>query len=450
VRPCTARRQQGAAIIALLALVGIVFSAILLTAMSGASTESEQDLQTARALSVAHRALIDYAVSVQPDTDVKRPGDLPCPDLDNDGDAEPTCSAASERIGRLPVETLELYDLVDGHGERLWYALSGNFDRSTVNRCPTPGGPNCLNSETVGTLTVRDQAGNTIHDGTVLGSGAIAVVFSPGPPIVRQGASTPQDRSCAGDGNVAACQATSTCSGTTGATALCNAVNYLEVVGAPLPPEDNADFLDGSTANGFIAGPVRDAGGNLLVNDRLVVLRHSDLIPRLEQRVAREVLRCLANYATTNGQRYPWAASVTADYTTALADQTNLRFGRLANSLPSSLASGLSGTWPADCPIRMATSPQAWWANWQNLMFYAVAPEHAPDASMVGCGTCLSVNGAPGRRVVVLAADRPLTGQVRGVGTAAVHYLEAPNEVGGPAFTRDVASGTFNDYVLSE
>jgi type II secretory pathway pseudopilin PulG len=448
--PNTGARQQGVALIVLVALIGIAATTLLITAIAGGPA-ADPDRQTERALSLAHRALIDYAVAVQPDTAAKRPGDLPCPDRDNDGDAETTCSAANERIGRLPVKTLEIPDLVDGYGERLWYALSGSFDRSTVNQCAQPGDAGCLNSDTRGTISVRGADGAVLHDGTNLPSGAIAVVLSAGPPITRYGASTPQDRGCTGDPNVAFCQLLRRCSNLSGTAAMCNPVNYLDA--APTPAEDNANFTDSSTTDGFIQGPILDASGNKVVNDRLLVVRYADLMPRLEQRVAREAIRCLQDYAALpgNGGRYPWAASVYADYRSSLADDGGREFGRLPNYMPASEYDGRSGTWPASCPVSRSTAQQQWWANWQNLVFYALANGYEPDAWPVGCGGgCLTVNSpSPAdKKAVVVVAGRRLGGQSRGVGRPADDYLEDTNANGGSYYKQAPAGATFNDTLL--
>ena len=226
---------------------------------------SDRDKVSLEALTQAKAGLIAYAVSVQPDTYAKRPGELPCPDLDNDGDAEITCFQAEQRIGRLPWRTLKLPDLRDGSGERLWYALSTTFQRKTFNQCPTSGGPACLNSDTRGTLTVRDSAGVVIFDASG-GGGAIAVLLAPGPVITRIGKREPQDRSCAGDANARKCEQSGVCTGPS--SARCQAINYLDVAGPPAlsvrdahdSTEDNADFSD-SRDNGLIAGPVRDSSG---------------------------------------------------------------------------------------------------------------------------------------------------------------------------------------------
>jgi hypothetical protein len=251
-----------------------------------------------------------------------------------------------------------------------------------------------------------------------------------------------------------------------GTTALCNPVNYLDV--ATAPAEDNADFVD-STANGFIQGPIFDATGNKILNDRLMVLRYSDLMPRLEQRVAREALRCLSDYAAASANHFPWAASTASDYTAQMTDGAGVPFGRLAQSLPASHASNvaLNTYWPRSCPISMdqidpswlltpAQIPQEqakkqWWANWTNLVFYRVAAGYAPDQGVTGCGAgCLTVN-APStadKKVVVIVAGRAFVAQTRGPGTAASNYLEDANAAGGTQFKQAPATAMFNDSLL--
>src|SRR6185436_20415405 len=112
--------QRGAALIVMLALVGIVAVALVLKVGYAAGDRTGRDTKTALALGQARDALIARAAM-----DVNRPGSLPCPDTDNDGAAElfagVNCPAY---VGRLPWRTLGLPDLRDGAGERLWYAVS--------------------------------------------------------------------------------------------------------------------------------------------------------------------------------------------------------------------------------------------------------------------------------------------------------------------------------------
>src|SRR5262249_54990152 len=162
---------------------------------------------------------------------------------DNDGTpATPgvDLSCAAGTIGRLPWKKLGLPDLRDGYGERLWYAVSSNYKNSPRTACANAGAAGCLNSDTTGTLTVRNPDGAAVNDATA-STGAIAVIIAPG-PILRRNDGTLQDRSAAGE-NLA--------------------VNYLDIANVG-SNEDNANFVDGN-ANGFINGPVRDASGNVIV-----------------------------------------------------------------------------------------------------------------------------------------------------------------------------------------
>lgn len=451
------RRQDGAVLLVVAGILAFALSAALLTRMHGV-TAAQRQRHDVHALAQAREALIAFATTVTPDTAAKRPGDLPCPDLDNDGDAEATCIGQAQRLGRLPWKTLGIADLRDASGERLWYAVSARFKRNNVNACPTPGGANCLNSESTGTLTVREPSGAILHDAGAA-SGAIALIFAPGGVLTRQGAASPQSRNCAGDANPALCIATGRCSST--ATPLCDAVNYLDRVGPPvltiagaaLSSEDNADILEGTTTNGFIQGPIR-SGDTLVVNDRIGIVRYGDILPALEKRVAITAQRCLAEYATSSGNRLPWAASPSANYTTALPDQIGLTFGRFPNSLAgAALSPGMAASWTPSCPIAWSAPPQKWWANWQNLVFFAIAPAYSPNAAVPACGACLAIAPASpvnDKRFIVMVAGRALAGQVRGIGAAVSAYLEDLNGSGGPVFVARDADLTFNDTVVYE
>ena len=458
------RRSRGAASLLVLVLVAI-FALILVRLFAGllsADDAGDRDKSSVQALAQAKAGLIAYAVSVQPDTYAKRPGEMPCPDLDNDGDAEITCFQASQRIGRLPWKTLKLPDLRDGYGERLWYALSGTFQRKTFNQCPISGGPACLNSDTHGTLTLRNSAGSIVLDGSSAEGGAIAVLIAAGAVTTRLGANGPQDRSCTGDADVKKCERTGVCSGS--GTALCQPSNYLELADSTVlsladarnSTEDNADFSDAARDNGLIAGPVRDAQGNVVVNDLMIPITYQDLMPLLEQRIAGEALKCLHDYAAAGTGRYPWAAPVSSDYIASLSDRAGERWGRIPQALNATKDSNtaMSTTWPSDCPASMDTSKKAWWANWKDQVFFAVAPGFAPDSASPGCAAgCLSVDppsAAADKRVVVAVAGRALAGQIRAVGAQPTNYLEPPNSAGGTRFERRPATATFNDLVVFE
>ena len=332
--------------------------------------------------------------------------------------------------------------------------------------CTSPGLAGCLNSDTLGTITVRDSAGNIIHDGTnpnpYSPSGVIAVIIAPGPPLKRQGAAAVQNRTCAGG----TCSADGQClSNPESATPKCNVQNYLDVVTGV---EDNADFVEvPPSTNGFISGTVRDASGNVIVNDRLVTITYQDLMPLLEMRVAMETLACLRMYATqgTNPGRYPWAnpvsSRVTPATTSSINDQTNTLFGRLPGTptfplgyLANTVATNatMPTAWPPGCTMPQGT----WWNNWRDHVFYAVADAYKPGAGApAGCavGSCLTVNPpstAASKEVAVLVAGNRLSAsQPRSTDTDKqnpANYLE--KNYTWPNFTKQPRSATINDTVV--
>lgn len=432
------------------------------------SSAIERDKITAAALAQAKAALIGYAAGVSISSG-GRPGDLPCPDTNDSGSTGSSCGNAAgttgqtTRIGRLPWKSLGLPDLRDGDGERLWYAVSSNFKYNIRTTCILPGQPGyisgaeagCLNSDSRGTITVRNSAGTVINDGSnpdpFTPSAVIAVIFAPGATLQRQDG-TLQNRDCSGG---TGCAVTGVCNST--ATAKCNPINYLDVLTSI--PEDNADFVDGSNTNGFINGVIRDANNNVIVNDRLITITYNDLMPLLERRVAKEVLNCLNLYASTpaNHGRHPWASR---QNDLSFNDASDVRFGRIPDTLinTASNSTGMNNFWPAGCSHTQGN----WWYNWKELVFYGVSNLHDPrDIPPMPCGSCLRVDPPSvtnDKAVVVVVAGTRLQGvnggQPRGTTpekSDSRNYLEGPNGTtssNNTTFTQKKSSNTFNDILL--
>ena len=152
--------QRGAA--ALMLMMSLVIAGLGFVLIKNLAPEARlraQDEATDAALAMAKAVLIGYASSAaMSKTSV---GNLLCPDLNDDGIAYSTgfgCAGAANqslRLGRMPWRTLGSPEMRDGSGARLWYAVSDNF-RSFQ--------PAASNSDTSGTITVRDAAGNILHD----------------------------------------------------------------------------------------------------------------------------------------------------------------------------------------------------------------------------------------------------------------------------------------------
>ncbi|MBI5660433.1 MAG: hypothetical protein HZC43_13030 [Nitrosomonadales bacterium] len=243
------RRQRGAALMVMLVIVVMGIAAALVGSLSATALKTAHQETTAAALAQAKEALIGRAAS-----DDNMPGSLPCPDTNNDGSAEMLSgNECPIYIGRLPWRTLKLPDLRDGGGERLWYALSGNF-RDDNSARP-------LNSNTQGQFTVKDAPGNT------LATGVVAIIFAPGE--ITYG----QSRGGA-DANIA------------------------------------ANFLEGENANGdsiFVSGQTTDT-----FNDRMTAISGDSLWPTVEKVVGKRFrgLPLLGTYYAASGA-FPFAAPFT-------------------------------------------------------------------------------------------------------------------------------------------
>ncbi len=118
ISPANASHQGGAALLVFMLFFFLGAMAWLLTRSGSAITRQQIDHATTAALAEAKSGLIGRAAQ-----DGNRPGSLTCPDTDNDGIANQVAGNCTAYIGRLPWKTLDLADLRDGRGERLWYAL---------------------------------------------------------------------------------------------------------------------------------------------------------------------------------------------------------------------------------------------------------------------------------------------------------------------------------------
>ncbi len=162
--------QRGAALVAIAAILAIAVVTMLTAAIARSATGPRRHAVSDQALATAREALIAHATS-RPIDDIVGPGYLPCPDLDDDGWAEPTCGSMTgetgqwQRLGRLPWKTLGLPDLRDAFGERLWYAVSSKH-KGLLNCTVSPACLDMSPEAALGTITVRDATGNVIHDGT--------------------------------------------------------------------------------------------------------------------------------------------------------------------------------------------------------------------------------------------------------------------------------------------
>jgi hypothetical protein len=255
-------RSQGGFVAIVMLLLLVIGSLYLIVTGLSTAAEAGRRLQedvTALALQQAKDALIARAA-----LDDNRPGSLPCPDLDNDGDADLLAgNNCPSYIGRLPWRTLGLPDLRDATGERLWYALSQNFTDSQGYR---------INSDVQGTLVIPGMAP---------AGGIVAIVFAPGTVVgtqQRQGAlGGSPDLPCAW-----------------GVHENCKVGNYLEGQNA------SVDLTYEQSARCERA----DCPGGVPFNDQLMVITHADLFAIVEPVVARRIEKEIVPQLTTYFERW--------------------------------------------------------------------------------------------------------------------------------------------------
>lgn len=256
-------RQQGAALLILVLLLLIAASYALVTRLGAVNTSAYQDDQTIWALAQAKEALLGYAAAypemASSPPDWKGPGYLPCPDSPiNDTDptqvgmASTNCRLSTgTSLGRLPWRYLGLPDLRDGSGERLWYAVSDNFNYN--------GGVVPMNSDTPGDIVVDGK------------SDIVAVIIAPGGAL--------------GD------QLRSTVPGEAGYS---TPSDYLE--------DENADPKDKK----FVSKSTGD------FDDIVSVITRTELMGIVEKRVMGAVAHALTNFRIITppvadpNSRYPW------------------------------------------------------------------------------------------------------------------------------------------------
>ncbi len=325
-------RQRGFSLLILVAILamGTIFALVAGLNKSAGALARARDQKTYAALAQAREALIADAVA-----DNNRPGSLPCPDTNNDGLTEaysgnecPGYVAASNvYIGRLPWKSLGLPDLRDSSGERLWYAVSRDWAKnpSCLPNCP-------LTSDTVGELTVT---------GIAPVSNAVAIVFAPGAVLGVQ----PRD---AANQNTAS--------------------NYLEDENAN---GNNATFTTQASSTSF--------------NDQLLTITNDEVMPQVEQRVAREMIGYLNDYRAAIGV-YPWGDLGDGN---SNGVQYNNAYNR--NRFPCNTAS------PTDWGSSGAPALPGWLTNgclagapvsgWGAIVYYAVAKNRLQNSG-AGCTTC--------------------------------------------------------------
>ena len=248
--PSTAKRERGAALLALLAVIMLGASWFLvsqLNAESGGLSAVKRN-RNAEVLNRAKLALIGFVAQRAAISGENNPGRLPCPEAVNsigtsdEGTSAPRPSApittTCASIGRLPWRTLGLDKLVDTASEPLWYVVGPSW-RLTIS-----------------TSTLLINSDTPAGDVTVDGQQTVALIVAPGAAMNVQ------------------------------ASAGCTARNQTR--SAPAPAMDARDYIecfDSATLQFVTTAP------STSFNDQVVRITVADIMPAIEAAIANRIER---------------------------------------------------------------------------------------------------------------------------------------------------------------
>jgi hypothetical protein len=240
------RRQRGAALLALAALMILGATWMLASAFSPASRNAAATAYNAKQLAEAKAALVAWVAANALEPAEANPGRLPCPQAwgdvgsANEGRAAPSCANA---IGWLPWRTLGLPAMLDASGRQLWYVVSPGW------HLPNAGASLVINSNTPAQLTLD-------------GKPVFALVIAPGAPL----------------------------SAAPGAGQLAQGCVARVQSGALIVPPNRRDYLECHGATDFRSSVV-DNAVNPVLNDQVVGIGPADLLPALEAAIAKRIER---------------------------------------------------------------------------------------------------------------------------------------------------------------
>jgi hypothetical protein len=247
-----ARRQHGAALLALLAMIMVGGAWWLLSVIQPVNRLALERAKNAPVLMQAKQALLGWSATEAILKSELNPGRLPCPEAPgyigtaNEGIMASNCTLPA--IGRLPWRSLGIDQPRDATGEPLWYIVSAGWAFNGTH-------PIGINSNSLGNLTVDGQA-----------NAAVALIIAPGRPMV-----------VAPNAN----QAAAGCAARTQVRSP-TAPNYL-------------DYLECQNAAGAtLRTAVVDNAINNVLNDQMLIVTAEDVLTVVEPVVTARILRDVA------------------------------------------------------------------------------------------------------------------------------------------------------------
>lgn len=378
----------------MLVIMVLGISAVFVGSLNSTSLRNARNEKTADALAAAKEALLGYAVM-----NAKRPGSLPCPDTNNDGTAEGSCSGTT-LTGRFPWKTLGTDELIDGYGETLWYTLAPSLKNTSTN----------ISSDITAELSIS---------GT---SNIAAIVFAPGVAIASQQRSTNSDKA--------------------------NVSNYLE------GENQDSDYV-------FSAGTETDTFNDrsLALGAETIL---ATVEKRIAKQVLACLNDYAADNPWGRYPWSTKLDSGSSPNYDDKSDERFGRLPDNLSDTRSDSSNDMSDVWPStEACNGIFPTTSGWWNNskWKELVFYSVTSRYKPnDYSPSSCGvtSCLSVNPPSAdfnKKVVVIVAGKKLTGQSRSSNSDKANisnYLEGNNETAASTkiFEQSPSSNSFNDTVL--
>lgn len=440
------------ALLVIAAIAGVVAIALLIGQLNTANIRLERDKITADALAKAKEALISYAAAYDLTHTDQVPGYLPCPDMeapstpDEEGQVALNCGVKNlSKLGKLPWKTLGMLPLRDGNNECLWYAVSGSFKYNTKT--------DMMNWDTLGQFDVVAEDGSTVLVGATPHSRAVAIIFAPGAALSSQDRSPlPNTPNCGGN---------------------YTASNYLD--------------SDSGINNSAVVTAAADAISRFIArtpistfNDKFIVITADDIFNAVRRRadfrgkldsLTQKAAQCVAVYGLKNSSgpddhRLPWATPVALPdfFNNASYDDNSTttplsgRFSDVVNDSKVTTGNTIDGNYlltATNC--NFSAADDAWYKNWKDHLFYAVADAFKPGPATpipTLCGTCLKVNGADAYAAVVMFAGPRLVGQTRASDaekSLISNYLEKnnrtnhPNAAGDSDYQSGAPSSSLND-----
>jgi hypothetical protein len=305
MRQRSATRERGVALLAFVAVIGIVATWFLVKQLNleSGGLEAARKNRNAEVLNRAKLALIGYIAAQAAKPGENRPGALPCPEAPgnfdsaaNEGTVSYPCTPPT--VGRFPWKTLGLDKLVDASGEPLWYVVA-----------PGWAGANTVINSNCATYNIAGFAcstGRLTVDGVT--DDVIALIIAPGPAFIVAGSGA----------NCAAKSQTRPTSGNPDWS------NYLECENATYPTADGTFATIGPSAS---------------FNDQVVKITATELTPMIEAAIAHRIEREIApDLKTMYNGWLPYAADFVYPTTTLTLQGVPPPFPKREGLLPLAYA----------------------------------------------------------------------------------------------------------------